>query len=181
MDWEVRVQRGEKEREMEIELQTFSHQRQNMNRDGETGERWETRPRKSRLGCHALLKDGSPEQEWWRKRREKKKKSFSPSLPPPPPSHPASLSCCVTHSVSPLGFNQADSLSHPFGGRDEGRGDLSSAGINLCDRGLLDESDHPCWLAGWMEPGVWGDVAEGKVTARRALNFKGCLHSGFQL
>lgn len=25
-------------------------------------------------------------------------------------------------------------------------GDLSSAGINLCDRGLLDESDHPCWL-----------------------------------
>lgn len=167
---------------MEIELQIFSHQRQNMNRDGETGERWETRAGKSRPGCHALLKDGSQEQEWWRKRREKNKKSFFP--PPSPLRHHRTLPLCLAVwpiPSPPLGLIKQTVGPTRLVGGDEGRGDLSSAGINLCDRGLLDESDHPCWLAGWMEPGVWGDVAEGKVTARRALNFKGCLHSGFQL
>lgn len=64
-------------------------------------------------------------------------------------SLPPSLSGCVTRSVSPFGFNQADSWFDPFW---VAGGDLSSAGINLCDRGLLDESDHPCWCAEWMEP-----------------------------
>lgn len=84
----------------------------------------------------------------WQPERSRDEKSFFFS-PLPYLSLPPSFSCCVTCSVSPFGFNQADSWFDPFR---EGGGDLSSAGINLCDRGLLDESDHPCWLAQWMEP-----------------------------
>lgn len=57
--------------------------------------------------------------EGWQPRRRVMKEAKEKELffPLPSSSHPASLSCCVTHSVSPLGFNQADSWSHPFGGR----------------------------------------------------------------
>lgn len=165
-----------RERKREGELQIFSHQRQKTNRDGDTGAGWETRLGKSRLGCHPLSKGDSPEKEWWRKR--KKKSYFFPSL-----RHHTLPLCLAVRPVPspPLGLiKQTVGPTRSVGG-DKGWWDLSSAGINLCDRGLLDESDHPCWLAVWMEPAVWGDVATGKVTALGALNFKGSLHSGFQL
>lgn len=141
-------------------------------------------------------KQGQGSQDWavmlcWRMaaqnksdegREGRKRKRVFP--PPSPLHHHCTLPLCLAVwpiPSPPLGLIKQTVGPTRLVGGDEGRGDLSSAGINLCDRGLLDESDHPCWLAGWMEPGVWGDVAEGKVTARRELNFKGCLHSGFQL
>lgn len=91
--------------------------------------------RKSRRAVMFCRPMAACKEERWRKR--------------PPPlfflSLPPSLSSYVTRSFSPFGFNQADSWFE---------GGLSSAGINLCDRGLLDGSDHPCWLTEWREPAV---------------------------
>ena len=120
---------------------------------GENGSGWEERSgmrRKGRKSRRAVT-SCRPMAAW----EEQRRKEF---FPLPYLSLPPSFSGCVTCSVSPFGFNQADSWFDPF---QEG-GDLSSAGINLCDRGLLDESDHPCWLAQWMEPtlaerGGWGE------------------------
>lgn len=54
-------------------------------------------------------------------------------------------------------------------------GELSSAGTNLCDRSLLDESDHPCWLTQWMEPVLTEWWLRGKSLCREGRRRDGDL------
>lgn len=150
----------------------FSHQR--LNREGETGEAWKRREGKSRRSCHALSTDGRTPGKRVMMEEKEKELFFFPAVEVAP-----CLSRLAVWPVASLPFGLIKQTVGPTRSVGGGKswwvygGDLSSAGINLCDRGLLEESDHPCWLAGRREAAVWGDVAEGKVTASAALNFKG--------
>lgn len=142
--------------------------------DGKRGERWETRAgSQDELSC--------PVDRWQPERRRDEKRSFFLLYLPLPASLPLllSLSLAVWPTLSlPLGL-----IKQTVGSTHSG-GELWSAGINLCDRGLLDESDHPCWLTQWMEPALTerggsgeSHTREGRGTTDSDLTFRNYLFS----
>lgn len=86
--------------------------------EAENEQRWRDRRKMRDKGREVKTGLSCPVDGWQpRKGVMKEKKEIFFLLCPSPP---LSLSCCVTRSVSPFGFNQADSWSDPFGGRGEG-------------------------------------------------------------